>query len=103
VYDVTKSGLSVLARTMAAEFAPYGIRANAVAPGWIVTEMHFGGAPDPLTRKRELEEMRGESVCLLQRLGRPEEVANVIVFLCSDEASYITATTVHVDGGLAIH
>jgi NAD(P)-dependent dehydrogenase (short-subunit alcohol dehydrogenase family) len=103
VYDVTKAGLSVLARTMAAEFAPYGIRVNAVAPGWIATEMHFGSAPDPLARKRELEEMRSESICLMQRLGRPEEVANVIAFLCSDEASYITATTMHVDGGLAIH
>jgi 3-oxoacyl-[acyl-carrier protein] reductase len=103
VYDVTKAGLSVLARTMAAEFAPYGIRVNAVAPGWIATEMHFGSAPDPLARKRELEEMRSESICLLQRLGRPEEIANVIAFLCSDEASYVTATTIHVDGGLAIH
>jgi 3-oxoacyl-[acyl-carrier protein] reductase len=103
VYDVTKAGLSVLARTMAAEFAPHGIRVNAVAPGWIATEMHFGDAPDPQARKRELEEMRGEGICLLQRLGRPEEVANVIAFLCSDEASYITATTIHVDGGLAIH
>lgn len=103
VYDITKAGLSVLARTMAAEFSAYGIRVNAVAPGSIVTEMHFGNAPDPQARKRELEDMRGETICLLQRLGRPEEVANVIVFLCSDEASYITATTVHVDGGLSIH
>src|SRR5258708_35194927 len=101
VYDVTKAGLSVLARTMAAEFAPHGIRVNAVAPGWIATEMHFGDAPDPQARKRELEEMRGEGICLLQRLGRPGEVANVIAFLCSDEASYITPTTIHVDRTLA--
>jgi NAD(P)-dependent dehydrogenase (short-subunit alcohol dehydrogenase family) len=103
VYDVTKAGLAVLARAMAVEFAQYGIRANAVAPGWIATEMHFGQAPDPEARKRELLELRGEDICMLQRLGRPEEVANVIVFLCSDEASYVTATTIHVDGGLAIH
>jgi NAD(P)-dependent dehydrogenase (short-subunit alcohol dehydrogenase family) len=103
VYDVTKAGLAVLARAMAVEFASFGIRANAVAPGWIATEMHFGQAPDPETRKRELLELRGENICMLERLGRPEEVANVIVFLCSDEASYVTPTTIHVDGGLAIH
>ncbi|HLZ07569.1 MAG TPA: SDR family oxidoreductase [Chloroflexota bacterium] len=103
VYDVTKAGLAVLARAMAVEFAQYGIRANAVAPGSIVTEMHFGQAPDPEARKKELLERRGPDICMLERLGRPEEVANVIVFLCSDEASYVTGTTIHVDGGLAIH
>jgi NAD(P)-dependent dehydrogenase (short-subunit alcohol dehydrogenase family) len=88
---------------MAAEFQRYGVRANAVAPGSIVTEMHFAGAPDPQARKREMEEARGERFGILQRMGRPEEVANAIVFLCSDEASFINATTLHVDGGLAIH
>jgi NAD(P)-dependent dehydrogenase (short-subunit alcohol dehydrogenase family) len=103
VYDLTKAGMSVLARTMAAEFQPYGIRANAVAPGSVVTEMHFGGAPDPAARKREMEEARGERYGILQRMARPEEIANAIVFLCSDEASFVNATTLHVDGGLAIH
>lgn len=99
VYDVTKAGMGVLTRSMAAEFKLYGIRVNTVAPGWIVTEMHYADTPDPEKRKKELETMQFES-CLLQRLGRPEEVAKAIFFLCSDEASYITATTLHVDGGL---
>jgi 3-oxoacyl-[acyl-carrier protein] reductase len=50
-----------------------------------------------------MEEARGERYGILQRMGRPEEIANAIVFLCSDEASFVNATTLHVDGGLAIH
>jgi NAD(P)-dependent dehydrogenase (short-subunit alcohol dehydrogenase family) len=103
VYDVTKAGMAVLARTMAAEFAPHGIRVNAVAPGSVVTEMHFNRAPDPVARKREMEETRGDHLGLLRRMARPEEIASAIVFLLSDEASYVNATTLHVDGGLGIH
>lgn len=99
VYDATKAGICSLTRAMAVEFFPYGIRANCVAPGWTVTEMHFTAAPDPAARKRELEEKR-DSACIMGRLGRPEEIAAAILFLASDEASYITATTLHVDGGL---
>ena len=102
VYDATKAGIWSLTRTMAAEFHPYGIRANTVAPGWTVTEMHFGDAPDPLARKLELEEMAG-TAGIMGRLGRPEEIANAIVFLASDEASFITAATLHVDGGWIHH
>jgi NAD(P)-dependent dehydrogenase (short-subunit alcohol dehydrogenase family) len=103
VYDVTKAGICALTRTMAAEFFAYGIRVNTVAPGWTVTEMHFAEAPDPAARKAELEQMEDERICILRRLGRPEEIANAIAFLASDEASYITATTLHVDGGLVAH
>lgn len=100
VYDATKAGICALTRTMAAEFFRFGIRANAVAPGWIVTEMHFGQAPDPQARKKELENLKIGTT--MQRLGRPHEVANAIAFLASDEASYITATILHVDGGLGL-
>lgn len=102
VYDASKAAICALTRTMASEFCSYGIRVNTVAPGWTVTEMHFAQAADPGVRKRELEEREIDG-CILRRLGRPEEIANAIYFLASDEASYITATTLHVDGGRVAH
>ena len=103
VYDVTKAGICALTRTMATEFFPYRIRVNTVAPGWTVTEMHYANAPDAEARRGELEEMDNERICIMRRLGRPEEIAGAIAFLASDDASYITATTLHVDGGLVAH
>lgn len=97
-YDVSKAGVGALTRAMAAEYAEFGIRVNAVAPGWIVTEMHFAAAEDPASRRREMEALDHDG-CLMRRLGRPDEVAAVIAFLASSDASYLTATTVHVDGG----
>ena len=87
-----------MTKTMAYEFVDYGIRVNAVAPGWIVTEMHYGQHPEPESRKRELE-TKPISSCIMKRLAVPEEVASAISFLASDDASYITGTTLHVDGG----
>ena len=89
VYDAIKSALVSLTKTMAYEFVEYGIRVNAVAPGWVVTEMHFGRAPDPAARKKELEETPINS-CILKRRCGPEEIASAIAFLLSDDASYIT-------------
>ena len=98
VYDAIKSALVSLTKTMAYEFIEYGIRVNAVAPGWVVTEMHFGRAPDPAARKKELEETSINS-CIMKRRCGPEEIAASIAFLLSDDASYITGQTIHVDGG----
>ena len=98
VYDAIKAGLVSLTKTMASEFVEYGIRVNAIAPGWIVTEMHFGKAPDPAARKKELEETPINS-CIMKRRAGPEEIASAIAFLLSDDASYITGQTLHVDGG----
>ena len=98
VYDAIKSALVSVTKTMAHEFIEYGIRVNAVAPGWIVTEMHFGGAADSAARKKELEELSISS-CIMKRLAAPEEIASAIAFLLSDDASYITGQTIHVDGG----
>jgi NAD(P)-dependent dehydrogenase (short-subunit alcohol dehydrogenase family) len=102
VYDVTKSGICSVTRTMALEFRKHGIRVNTVAPGWCVTEMHFRHTDNPETAKKELEDKRYDGA-IIQRLGRPEEIAAAIAFLLGDDASYITATTLHVDGGRVAH
>jgi 3-oxoacyl-[acyl-carrier protein] reductase len=99
VYDSAKAGICALTRSMACEFVQYGMRANTVAPGWSVTEMHFGDSPE---RKKELENTVYDGA-IMQRLARPEEIASAIVFLLSDDASFITATTLHVDGGRVAH
>ncbi|MFC1715880.1 SDR family NAD(P)-dependent oxidoreductase [Candidatus Poribacteria bacterium] len=99
VYDSTKAGICALTRSMACEFVQYGMRANSVAPGWSVTEMHFG---DSQEKKKELENTVYAGA-IIRRLGRPEEIAAAIAFLLSDDASYITATTIHVDGGRVAH
>lgn len=98
IYDACKAALISLTKTMAAEFVDYDIRVNAIAPGWTVTEMHFRGHADPAARKAELEDMQSDT-CIMGRLGRPDEIAAGILFLASDDASYITGTTLCVDGG----
>ena len=101
-YDATKAAIVAMTRSMAVEFAPHGIRVNTVAPGWTVTEMHTGQGADAAERRRQLEELTIDSN-ILGRLGRPPEIAAAILFLLSDQASYITATTLHVDGGRVAH
>jgi NAD(P)-dependent dehydrogenase (short-subunit alcohol dehydrogenase family) len=98
IYDATKAGLISLSKSMAAELWPHGIRVNAIAPGWTVTEFHFARHSDPAARKREMEEMWTD-YCVMGRLGRPEEIAAAIAFLASDDASFVTGTTLCVDGG----
>jgi 3-oxoacyl-[acyl-carrier protein] reductase len=98
VYDAIKAAIVSVTKTMAYEFVDYGIRVNAVAPGWVVTEMHFAQHPDPVARKQELESTPITS-CIMKRRAAPEEIAAAIAFLASADASYITGTTLHVDGG----
>lgn len=100
IYDLTKAGVISLSKSMATGYAKYGIRANAMAPGWAVTEFHFGRDENSEKRKKELEEMKTDS-CVMKRLGRPDEIAAAIAFLASDDASYITGTVLCVDGGRA--
>jgi len=91
-YSAAKAGLLGLTKALAKEFAKRGVRVNAVCPGFIDTEMTAGLSP----------ELRAEllSRIPLQRLGTPEEVAEVVAFLCSDASAYITGQVVVVDGGL---
>lgn len=98
VYDAVKAAIVSVTKTMAREFVDYGIRVNAVAPGWVVTEMHFAQHTDPEARKRELETTPIAS-CIMKRRADPDEVAGAITYLLSEDASYITGTTLHVDGG----
>lgn len=100
IYDVTKAGLGGLTRSLAAELWRHGIRVNEMAPGGMVTEMHFATAEDPPAKKRELEEWElPEEWSVMRRLALPEEVAPAVVFLASDDACFITGSTLHVDGG----
>lgn len=99
-YTTTKAGLCGMTRSLAAELWPQGIRVNEMAPGAMVTEMHFAKAEDPAATKRELEEWEmAEEWSVMRRLGLPEEIAPAVAFLASDDARYITASTLHVDGG----
>ena len=90
-YAASKAGVIGLTMTMAAQSAPLGIRVNAVAPGTIDTPMSAVYTPEQLDRIR--------SGVPLGRLGQPEEVANAILFLASDEASFVTGETLNVNGG----
>jgi len=98
-YVASKHGLIGLTTSVSAELAPHGIRVNLVCPGIIDTPMHH--------RARKLlgDEVYDTAVLPsvhLRRAGRPEEIARSIVFLCSDEASYITGTTLTPDGGFTL-
>jgi NAD(P)-dependent dehydrogenase (short-subunit alcohol dehydrogenase family) len=93
-YNASKAGVLALTRQMAAEWAPYGIRANAVCPGVIDTPM-LRMMDDPAAGAAYLRTGVPQG-----RLGSAEEVAAAVVFLASDDASYLTGATVPVDGGV---
>jgi 3-oxoacyl-[acyl-carrier protein] reductase len=97
-YSAAKMGLQGFTRTLAIELGPFGINVNAVAPGFIVTEMtaataeRVGLTPDELAaRSAEITPMR--------RVGQPADIAGTIAFLVNDESSFITGQTIYVDGG----
>jgi NAD(P)-dependent dehydrogenase (short-subunit alcohol dehydrogenase family) len=93
-YVVSKGGVNQLTRVMAIALAPHGIRVNAIGPGTIGTE---------LARKAVLGSPAAERTIMsrtpLGRLGEPDEVASVAVFLASDDGSYFTGQTLYPDGG----
>jgi len=88
-YSAAKAGLNAASRSVAAEVARLGIRMNVVAPGLIDTEMI-----------REAPKDHIKSLIPMARIGRPEEVAKVVGFLCSEDASYITGQVISVNGGM---
>ena len=97
-YDVTKAGIVSMTRTLAFEEARHGIRANAVCPGLTLTPYHLRRAEAAGRTQHDLEQ-EGLAGCLLGRWAEPEEVAAPILWLASNEASYVTATVLMVDGG----
>lgn len=92
VYAATKGAIETLTRGAGRELAPYGVRVNAVSPGVIDTEIHAAaGQPD------RLETLRGQIPA--QRVGTPDEVADVVMWLLSDQATYVTGAVIPVSGG----
>ena len=86
-YATSKAALASLTREMAADFGPLGIRVNAIAPGEIITPILSSGT------EKLVDQIP------MRRLGSPEEVASTIYFLCSPQASYVSGTEVHINGG----
>lgn len=97
-YTSSKAGLMGLTRTLALEWARHGVRINTVAPGWTATEMVMKGIADG---KLDEEKLCGRIP--MGRLAAPSEIAAVVAFLASDDASYITGQTIIVDGGIVIN
>jgi NAD(P)-dependent dehydrogenase (short-subunit alcohol dehydrogenase family) len=98
-YCVSKAGLDQLTRCAALELAPKGVRVNAVNPGVVVTEIHRRGGMGQKEYKAFLE--RSKETHPLGRVGQPFEVAELILYLASERASWITGATYSIDGGRA--
>jgi 3-oxoacyl-[acyl-carrier protein] reductase len=97
-YSAAKMGIQGLTRTLAIELGPFGVNANAVAPGFIVTDM-----TDETARRVGMEPQAFGAAAAaetpVRRVGLPEDIAAAIAFLASDEASFVTGQTLYVDGG----
>ncbi len=92
-YNASKAAVHMLTKSLAAEWAPFGVRVNAVAPGYIGTELTKRGLSNEEWRRTWLD------MTPLGRVGEPHEVATVVTFLASDAARYVTGSIVSVDGG----
>ena len=92
-YQASKAGVLGLSRAMAYDLGPYGIRVNCVSPGYIATAMTLGSFSDPALNAAR------RAHTLLDRWGKPEDVAGVVAFLCSPDAAYVTGTNLMIDGG----
>jgi len=92
-YSASKGGIVAMTETIALELAPLNIRVNAVAPGAIDTPMVSSTNQDPKVQEATLARIP------MHRMGKPEEVSNLVLFLASDDSSYMTGSTVVIDGG----
>ena len=95
VYSATKGAVSALSRSLAVEYAPYGIRVNVLCPGYVETALIGRYMQKPMIAKALLTQTP------LRRFGTPQDIANAALFLASDEAAYITGAGLHVDGGMS--
>ena len=99
-YPVAKHGLLGLTRALGVEYAVRNVRVNAIAPGYIETQLaldYWAEFPDPAAEKQRAYDLHPP-----KRIGRPEEVAMTAVFLASDEAPFINATSIAIDGGRSV-
>lgn len=96
-YTAAKGGETMLMKTLAQELAPKHVRVNSIAPGAIKTEINRDVWSDPAQEKTLME------MIPYQRIGEPEDVAKVAVWLASDDADYITGAIIYVDGGMTLY
>lgn len=97
-YSAAKMGLQGMARTLAIELGPFNINVNTVAPGFVETRMTMATA-ERMGVDYETFKMGAASQIPLRRVGQPEDIANVIAFLCSDEAGFVSGQNIYVRGG----
>ncbi len=100
-YSAAKMGLQGFTRTLALELGPFGVNVNAIAPGFIVTDMTDATARRVGVEPEEFRKGAAER-SPLKRVGYPQDIAAAAAFLCSDEAAFITGQTLYVDGGAKI-
>jgi glucose 1-dehydrogenase len=95
-YAASKGGMELLTKTTALELADKGIRVNGIAPGAIATDMNKELLEDQQKKEKKEQQIP------VHRIGKPEEIAKVALFLASDDASYVVGTTIYADGGLTL-
>ena len=100
-YSAAKMGIQGFTRTLGIELGPFGINANAVAPGFIATEMTDATAARLKLDVEEFRKMNADANPV-KRVGYPEDIAAAVTFLSADESSYITGQTLYVDGGITL-
>ena len=97
-YGAAKAGVNKITKDIAKEFSPRGVRLNVICPGPINTNM----TPAEVRNNKEVQKAMIEKVCLVGRLGEPEDIAYLAVYLASDESSFVTGSSFVIDGGVSI-
>lgn len=95
-YNASKAAVSMLTRCLALELAPHGIRVNEICPGLVETDLNRKDLQDPRFRRARVEAIP------LGRVGRPQDLVEAAVYLCSDDASWVTGSSLAIDGGAGV-
>lgn len=95
-YSASKGAVISMNRSMAIELAPYGIRVNAICPGPVETDMYYNDLPTAKLRKSIIDHVP------LKRVGKPEDIAEITLYLASEESDWCTGQAISVDGGMSI-